>query len=319
MRIRLSGRLRRLLALLTALLCAAFPLRLPAAPARETPRESFDRGRTAFGRAEYKRAIDILKPLLYPEVVLESEGEVVQAHRMLGVAYLFESKAEDAKREFHKLLELRPDYRFDPLLDPQLVVDTFNQVVKQEEAEIAAIENRRREREKELAARRQRESRLRAVQPTLVYERHSYLLNFVPFGAGQFQNGQRRKGWMFFGVEAGLAAISIGALVTNFALYGVQPHRKCLMMPSGYPSGVPEACPPDQIDHSQEQTSQDLLHVQLISGGLFFAAAIWGVIDAVRHYQRDVLLFPQEAPPPSPAGDLRIGLGPSGLSARLSF
>ena len=53
-------------------------------------------------------------------------------------------------------------------------------------------------------------------------------MNFVPFGAGQFQNGQRRKGWLFLGIEGGLAAISLGAFLTNFALYGIQPRRKCL-------------------------------------------------------------------------------------------
>ncbi len=63
---------------------------------------------------------------------------MVQAHRMLGVAYLYANRAADARREFHKLLELRPDYRFDPLMDPQPVVDAFNAVVKEEEAEIAA-------------------------------------------------------------------------------------------------------------------------------------------------------------------------------------
>jgi hypothetical protein len=298
------------------LLCAAVPLRAGAAPGpRQTPREAFDRGRTAFGRAEYHRAIEILNPLLYPEVLLDSEGEVVQAHRMLGVAYLYDSRPEDAKREFHKLLELRPDYRFDPLLDPQPVVDAFNAVVKEEEAEIAAIENRRRQRDQELTARRQREARLHpAAASVVIYERHSYLLNFVPFGAGQFQNGDRRKGWLFLGVEAGLAAISIGALVTNFAIYGFQPHRGCKMMQTKDSNGLDEPCPPDQIDYSQEQRSQDLLRVQIISGGLFFAAAIWGVIDAVRHHQRDVLL----TQPPS-TGDLRIGLGPYGLSARLNF
>ena len=56
-------------------------------------------------------AIGILHPLLYPEIRLESEGAVVQAHRMLGVAHLFENRPDDARREFRKLLELRPDYR----------------------------------------------------------------------------------------------------------------------------------------------------------------------------------------------------------------
>ncbi len=299
---------------LLAALAGALVVATPARPAeqRTTPHEAFDRGRTAFGRAEYRRAIDLLHPLLYPEVLLDSEGEVVQAHRMLGVSYLFSGQSEEAKREFHKLLELRPDYRFDPLLDPQQVVDAFNAVVKEEETEIVSIEARRKRRDLEIAARLQREARLHPPTTTIVrYERHSYLLNFVPFGAGQFQNGQRRKGWLFFGVETALAAISVGALTANFALYGANPYRKCLAQP---PSTG--ACPPDQIDHSQEDTSRTLLRVQVISGGLFFAAAIWGVIDAVRHYQRDVLMTEPAAPAP-PA--VQVGLTPFGLSAALSF
>src|SRR5262245_23419901 len=198
-------------------------------PTSTAARDAFDRGRTAFGRAEYARAIEVLHPLLYPEVLLDSEGEVVQARRMLGVAYLFENHPEEARREFRKLLELRPDYRFDPLLDPQRVVDFFNGVVKDEESAIAAIEARRRQRDQEAAARRQREAaRLAPVtQTVVVFERHSYLINFFPFGAGQFQNGDRRKGWFFLGTEAALAAISAGAFVTNFAIYGIEPHNTC--------------------------------------------------------------------------------------------
>jgi hypothetical protein len=299
-----------LLAALASALLVAAPARPPEV--RTSPREAFDRGRTAFGRAEYKRAIDLLHPLLYPEVLLDSEGEVVQAHRILGVSYLFSGQSEEAKREFHKLLELRPDYRFDPLLDPQQVVDAFNAVVKEEETEIVAIEARRKRRDQEIAARLQREARLHPpVTTVLRYERHSYLLNFVPFGAGQFQNGQPRKGWLFFGVETALAAISVGAFTTNFALYGGNPYRKCLqtMRSTG-------ACPTADIDHAQEETSRTILRVQLISGGLFFAAAIWGVVDAIRHYQRDVLLTDPVAPPPP---DVQIGFTPFGLSAALSF
>jgi len=294
------------LAALAGVLMAAAPARQPENHA--TPRETFERGRTAFGRAEYKRAIEILNPLLYPEVLLDSEGEVVQAHRMLGVAYLFTGQAEEAKREFHKLLELRPDYRFDPLLDPQQVVDAFNAVVKDEESVIAAIENRRKLRDAEIAARLQREQRLHGPTTVIRYERHSYLLNFVPFGAGQFQNDQRKKGWFFFGVEAGLAAISVGALATNFALYGANPYRKCLDPPP-----VTGAC--QDVDHTQENHSRELLGVQLVSGALFFATAIWGVVDAVRHYQRDVLI-PDSPNSSSPSG-VRVGLTPLGLS--LSF
>jgi hypothetical protein len=308
-----------LLAALASALFAATPSRQPASHA--TPREAFDRGRTAFGRAEYRRAIEILHPLLYPEVLLDSEGEVVQAHRMLGVAYLFQNQTDEARREFHKLLELRPDYRFDPLMDPQQVVDAFNGVVKEEETEIASFETRRRQRDQEMAAHRLREERLHPPITSIVrYEVHPFAFNFVPFGAGQFQNGQRRKGWLFFGVEAGLAAVSVGAFATNLGLYGLNPHRKCLVPQVLDPDGMREPCPPAEIDHAQEHTSSALTKVQVASGALFFAAAIWGVVDAIRHYQREVLL-PDDATGATPAGPpaVRVGLTPFGLSGSFNF
>jgi hypothetical protein len=291
----------------------------PTAPVTAPPaaREAFDRGRTAFGRAEYQRAIEILRPLLYPDVQLDSEGEVVQAHRMLGVAYLFENKPDDARREFKKLLELRPDYRFDPLLDPQQVVDFFNGVLKEEQAAIAAIEARRSLREQAQVAKREREALRLSLPPTIVrYERHSYAINFVPFGAGQFQNGQRRKGWFFLGAEAGLAAISVGAFVTNFALYGAAPHRECNMT---QPPGV--QCDPQAIDHRQENTSRALLGVQLASGGLFWAVAIWGVIDAIHNFQLEVQLPENGGPKVSraPSSGAHLTFSPHGLGAAWLF
>lgn len=284
-------------------------------PATPAPRDAFDRGRTAFGRAEYQRAIEVLHPLLYPEVLLDSEGEVVQARRMLGVAYLFENKPDEARREFRKLLELRPDYRFDPLLDPQRVVDFFNGVLKEEAATIAEMEKRRRERDKKRAEEDAIIAARHRAPPTIVrYERHSFAVNFIPFGAGQFQNGQRRKGWLFFGAEAVLGAVSVGAFATNLGLYGLAPQRKCL---DEQPMGV--ACPPGSIDHSQEDRSNMLLGVQVVSGALFFAVAIWGVIDAIHHHQPEVPLpdGAKVARERSPAA--RLTFSPNGLGASWAF
>jgi tetratricopeptide (TPR) repeat protein len=298
-------------AVVGALMAAAQPVgpRAPVPPAT-TPREAFDRGRTAFARAEYQRAIEILHPLLYPEVLLDSEGEIVQAHRWLGVSYLFENRPEEARREFHKLLALRPEFRFDPLFDPQRVVDFFNGVLKETQTEIAEMDARRRKREQELAARRERDAKL-AVQPPVVlrYERHSNVINFIPFGAGQFQNNQPGKGWAFLTVEAALAAVSVGALATNLALYGLEPRRKCLVMQTE------GSCP--LIDHSEETNSRRLTQLQVVSGGLFFAVAIWGVIDALRNYQRIVPIA--DTPPTPSGGTARLMLGPTGVGATWTF
>jgi hypothetical protein len=256
-----------------------------------SPSQEFERGRTAFLRGEYERAVTIIYPLVYPDLRLESEVEVLQAHRMLGVSYLFENKQTEARDEFRKLLELSPDIRFDPLLDPPKVVEFFNGIVREQQAQLGDIEIRLKKREEELN---------RHVGQVLErrIERRSYIVNYVPFGAGQFQNQQRGKGWAFFGAEAGLASISMAAFVTNFAIYGARPTRGCI---GGVPdpsqiSTAPGVCPTSLIDHSAENRSRKIQDVQIMSGVAFFAVAIWGVIDALHNFQAEVPLGDRYVP-----------------------
>src|SRR6185503_5681626 len=97
-----------------------------------------------------------------------------------------------------------PDYHFDPLLDPPRVVEFFNGVRKEEENEIAALEAARKRRDADAAARKKQEADARCAAQARVYQKNSYAVNFIPFGAGQFQNGQRGRGWAFLSVEAAL-------------------------------------------------------------------------------------------------------------------
>jgi tetratricopeptide (TPR) repeat protein len=283
----------------------------------QSPTTVFERGRTAFDRGEYARAIETLRPLLYPEIRLDSEGQVAQAHRMLGVAHLFEKQNDLAAQEFRKLLQLRPEYRFDALLDPPQVVDFFNGVLHDYEGELAKIDAKRKQAEVE--ERRQREAYERAKNGPLVvekrYARNSFTINFIPFGAGQFQNGQRGKGWMFLISESALAAVSVGALTTNFAIYGFRPHRSCL------PRTTVEASVPCQPDHTDEDRSRLLTRIQLVSGGLFFAVAAWGIADAILHYKPEVPLPPEKPARASTA--MKVQLAPvaldGGWGAGLAF
>jgi hypothetical protein len=297
-----------------------------------TPSEEFERGRTAFLRGEYERAVSIIHPLVYPDLRLDSEAAVIQAHRMLGVSYLFENKPDEARSEFRKLLELAPDYRFDPFLDPPTVVEFFNGIVREQQRELGDIEMRLKKREDELA-RRSNQILERRI------EQRSYVVNFIPFGAGQFQNQQRRKGWAFLGVEGGLAVVSVAAFATNFALYGARPVRPCLDTVAPDPmTGAPGLCPTTRVDHSGEDVSRDLTRVQVITGGLFFAVAIWGIVDALGNFRDEVPAgeiyvpgAPRPAPPVSPpasspasvspATSMRLGpmLGPFAQGAALTL
>jgi hypothetical protein len=267
------------------LVTATVAVALPGA----SPTQEFDRGRTAFLRGEYERAVTLLYPLLYPDLRLETENEALQAHRMLGVAYLFVNKPAEARIEFRKLLELSPDFQFDPLLDPPRVVEFFNAIVREQREQLGDIEARLKKRE---------EQRNRHVGEILIrrVEQRSFAVSFIPFGAGQFQNQQRTKGWIFFGVEAGLAAISVGAFVTNFATYGTSHDRGCRVM------RTEKGCPAESVDHTGENASRDLLRLQVASGLAFAGVAIWGVVDAVRNFRAEVPLgdtyVPANALPP---------------------
>jgi len=195
----------------------------------------------------------------------------VQAHRMLGVAEIFQGDNDAAAQEFRKLLQLQPDYRFDPLLDPPQVIDLFNGVLRAHEAEVANLEGKQREAARARQRDREECEKLRAG-PTVIekrFGRNSFLLNFVPFGAGQFQNGHRRKGWAFLAAQASLAAASVAALTTNFALYGFRPKRGCRHDFGAMP------CPPQDIDHTDENRSRWLLRTQVATGAAFFAAVAW--------------------------------------------
>ncbi len=288
---------------------------IPVRRAQLGPGEELQRGKNAFDRGEYGRAIEVLSPLLYPDIRLESESQIVQAHRMLGVAQLFAGDEPKAAQEFRKLLQVRPDYRFDPLLDPPQVVDFFNGVLRDHEAELARLEAKRRE------AERARERDLAECEkvrggPAVIERkvgRNSFAVNFIPFGAGQFQNGHRRKGWAFLVGESTLAAVSLGAFATNLALYGLRPKLGCKYETNGQP------CPRDAWDHTDENRSRFLLRTQVTSGALFLAAAAWGVLDAIYFYQPEVHLGDTPVPQPSHALRLAPMVLPHTLGTGLSF
>jgi hypothetical protein len=284
------------------------------------PTEEFQRGRNAFDRGEFKRAIEIVHPLLYPEIRLPSEHLIVQGHRILKISYLYERQPEEAAVEFRKLLQISPDFRFEPLLNPPEVVDFFNSVRKDYSAELAQLEAKRKEAERARQRDREECEKVRAG-PTVIEKRvgrNSFIVNFVPFGAGQFQNGHRGKGWAFLTAETLLGAISIAAFATNLAVYGLRPQRACRIELGDV------ACPPSLIDHTDENRSRWLTRVQVGSGAAFFGVVAWGILDAIYFYQPEtqLSLLTGDVRHPPAAGSLHLlplvmnrGMG-TGLSFR---
>lgn len=94
-------------------------------------------------------------------------------------------------------------------------------------------------------------------------EKHFYL-NFFPFGAGQFQNHEFIKGAIIAGVE--VIALSV-SLDTYF-------RRKSMDVAGKYPE--------DRLSEAKK-----LQNVQIISGGIFIAGYIYGVIDGSLNYKKN--------------------------------
>ena len=120
------------------------------------------------------------------------------------------------------------------------------------------MEARRREREQELAdARDARDAARLRMPPTVVrYERHSFAVNFIPFGAGQFQNGAAPQGVAV--PRAPRRRWPRSRWARSRPISRSTASRRSAGAPSRSRWRAADARPAS-IDHSQEDTSRTLL------------------------------------------------------------
>ncbi|HEX8953717.1 MAG TPA: hypothetical protein VF945_17790, partial [Polyangia bacterium] len=116
-----------------------------------------------------------------------------------------------------------------------------------------------------------------------VVEKHSRLIGFIPFGAGQAQNGQTGKAIAFGVSEGALAITSVVAYFTLQYRYPVNPS-------TGH----------QQFPASDQSTATALITLQLAAGAAFWATLAWGILDAQLLFKREVVVDTRErttAPP----------------------
>ena len=121
-----------------------------------------------------------------------------------------------AREAFIHLLSIDPDQTLDPFLVPPPIVEFFDQVRADAEPELAPLRERKRQlQEQERLAEEARrrllaEEHVRSGPPSkvVVVEEHIYMLNFLPFGVGQFQNGDTTKGIIIAVVPGGVRSRS---------------------------------------------------------------------------------------------------------------
>jgi tetratricopeptide (TPR) repeat protein len=276
------------------LACAAALISAAAGAVRASPSAApalqLDRGRDSFKRGDWQSAIEVINLLLYPELQLARKEQVVEAHILLGAAYYQTGDRERAREEFQRALQIEPEQSIGTLYSEGAIrlfdeTKTDLRIAKEREDEKRRIAQRLKEIED-------------YKKSLIVYETHPYYVNFVPFGAGQFQNRQRGKGIFFAatqGVTGGASAAIFLYLATKYGLVS---------------STVP-------VDEGP--TVRTLQEIEIAAGVAFIGLYAWSVVDAMVHYKprqrvegEDSLLPPElrdvRAPRARPAAPKKTSL-----------
>ncbi len=213
-----------------------------------------------------------------------SGDDAVEAYRMLGISELKLGDAQQARAAFVSLLSLDPDYTLDPFLVEPKVVEFFDDVKKEHEPALAPLRERRRELEEQKRLTEDAKKRLLAEEqahtgaPTKLIrvQERIYLFNWLPLGAGQFQNGQRAKGTAIAAAEVALAATNVVAILFHNQI-AQDPQRRCA------PS-QPTGCSKPPYTDADRALMSRVDVVKYVSAGLFWAVYAYGVIDAHLNY-----------------------------------
>jgi tetratricopeptide (TPR) repeat protein len=250
-------------AVIRRLQIAVVALLVLGGPALAAPSQELRAARDAYRDNGCAAAKDLLNDLLYPRPMLADESELAQAHFLLGACYVEEGNLPRAEREFRSAYDLDPALEPDPGTFPREVIDTYRRTRDE-------IERVQREEQERLERARETDRVKRILENMVVLEKRAYWVNFVPFGAGQFQNGQRRKGAFFFASQA----TAFGASVS---LYGYQVSRY------GFRGEVPR----DEVESVRR-----LQTLQIATGFVFWGLVAWGVIDSLSNFEHAVSRTP---------------------------
>jgi hypothetical protein len=227
-----------------------------AAAANASPTQDLERARQSFRAHDYQNARIVATYLLYPDAKLAQPVDLVEAHVILGASDFETGNRTEAKIEFEKALQIQPEKTLTDMLFSDGAIRLFDETKADLEA--------RARRDSELRKIADERERIRKYRESLVVvERRSFGVNFVPFGAGQFQNKQPTRGLLFAAGQGITAGVSIGIFVYLAGKYGIV-------------ANVPTADVPGV---------RQLQQVEIGAGVAFYALYTWGVVDALLHYK----------------------------------
>jgi hypothetical protein len=253
---------------------------LGARGASAQTRVDVEKARAAYLARNYAEAEERLRPLVDPKTGLKELALLSQARMYLAAVLLAQGKRDDATAAFEKLILEDSAFEPDPLSFPGEVINTFFDVRAQlqERRRQLAIDSARLEAERRAHAedeRRKQEAWLARVkqmaQEEKITVRNNRLLAFIPFGAGQFQNGESILGWTFLISEAALV-VGTGITIPMYAYARGRAEEEAL------------ANDIDRKAQLYQDRADNIRTLNLSLAGAFAAIAITGIVQANLSY-----------------------------------
>ena len=241
------------------MICAAVLVIAAAGVASASPAQDLEHARQAFRQHDYDSAMKLATFLLYPDEKLALPVDLVEAHVILGASNFETGHRSEAKTEFEKALQIQPDKSLTDLLFSEGAIRLFDETKADLEA--------RAERDAQLRKLADERERIRRYKESLVVvEKRTFVVNFAPFGAGQFQNKQPARGLLFASGQVIAGGISAGAFLYLAGKYGLVA----------------------KVPNDDAQRVRQLQQLEIGAGIAFYAIYAWSVVDALLHYKPSV-------------------------------
>jgi len=260
-----------------------------------------ERARTSYDAGRYAEGVERFKEILNPDSpnVLHDPVAVERARAYYAACLIALGRTDEAYGEIEKIYRQNPTYTPDAVVFPGKVVDRFMDVKARFKGEVERAEHTRAD------AERVQHEKQRAYIDTLqklasqesVVVRHSRWVAALPFGVGQFQNGQDGLGYALLVTEALLAGVSITAGVIHTQLV------------ADYPNYEPGQVVYDDFV-SRKNTARD---VSVYSTAALAVIAIGGVVHAQLTFVPEVRESRPRPIPKPPQLTPTVGMAPSGF------
>ncbi|MEZ4466776.1 MAG: hypothetical protein R3F60_29920 [bacterium] len=237
---------------------------LPTAAWAQTASERLIQGRNAYLYGDYRLVIETLRPVAgQEESAFQDPEEIVEAYELRGLSLFYLGQADEAREVFEALVLYRPEKRLDPVRVPPPAVAFYEGIRAELKEEIRKRQEAIERKKAEEAELRKKES---MVQVVVDRRRNSKLVAAVPFGVGQFQNGDDLLGGLFLGSE--LVAVALSA---TFVI-AIENLRQA-----------------DGRFTSQDvEQARSLQTAQLVSGGIAAALMVGGVVHALVTFRDEI-------------------------------